>query len=290
MTHLEPPPSAAASDHKLDEIELHRRLADHYDLRYGTDFGRIFQAFWNRELLDLVPAGAAGPVLDAGCGTGVLLEDLVERFEEVYGVDLSPDMLARVRTGSPRLKEVRVGDLEETGFPDAFFGTVFCRGSLHHAASRERAFAEMARVTRPGGYLVLTEPSDDFPPVRWARAALYRTSSSFDIHDRAFRRRDLDASLEGAGFRRTALRRFGYLSYPLAGFPDILPAMQHLPGRAGLTRLLTRLDSALSRVPGLSYCAFHMMAVARREPDRGNPEGRKGPKNPPEGGPGPLPA
>lgn len=273
MTRPGTPRPSPEPDHKAHEIELHRKLAGHYDVRYGTDFGRIFQSFWNRELLDLLPGDAGGPVLDAGCGTGVLLEDLVERFEEVYGVDLSPDMLERVKVDSPRLREVRVGDIEETGFPRGFFGTVFCRGSLHHAASRERAFAEMARVTRPGGYLLLTEPCDDFPPVRWARAALYRFSSSFDLHDRAFRRRDLDAALHGAGFRRIALKRFGYLSYLLSGFPDILPAMRYLPGRTGLTRLLTRLDRGLSTVPGLRWCSFHLMAVARRQSGPGEPGG-----------------
>jgi SAM-dependent methyltransferase len=251
-------------DHKAAEVALHQRLAGSYDLRYGSDFAVIFQKFWNREFLDLVPGDARGPVLDAGCGTGVLLGDLVKRFEEVYGVDLSPDMLARVQIESPRLKEVREGDIEATGFPDRSFGTIFCRGSLHHAASREAVFAEMGRLVRPGGYLALTEPSDDFFPVRWARAALYRISSHFDLHDRAFRLRDLDACLAAAGFERVALKRFGYLSYLLAGFPDILPIMPWLPGREGLTRLLTRIDGLLARVPGVRMTAFHLMVLARR--------------------------
>lgn len=254
----------AGQDHKAAEVALHQTLARYYERRYGSAFSAVFQEFWNREFMELLPAGAEGPVLDAGCGTGILLGDLTVRFEQVYGVDLSPDMLARVKVDSPRLKEVRVGDIEATGFPDGFFGTVMCRGSLHHAASRERAFREMARVLRPGGYMALTEPSDDFAPVRWARAALYRASSHFDVHDRAFRLADVDACLAEAGLERVALKRFGYFSYLLSGFPDILPVMRFLPGQVTITRFLTKVDRALSAVPAVRVASFHLMVLARR--------------------------
>ena len=42
--------------------------------------------------------------------------------------------------------EVREGDLEALPYPDGFFGTVVCRGSLHHVPSREKAFAETVDV------------------------------------------------------------------------------------------------------------------------------------------------
>jgi ubiquinone/menaquinone biosynthesis C-methylase UbiE len=255
----------SAEDHKAAEVALHQTLAGYYEKRYGSAFSAIFQSFWNREFLDLVPPDASGPVLDAGCGTGILLEDLTQRFDEVYGVDLSPDMLAQVKVRSPRLKEVREGDIEATGFQDRFFGTVFCRGSLHHAASRERAFAEMARVLNPGGYLALTEPSDDFALVRWARAALYRLSSHFDVHDRAFRLRDIRDCLEAVGLEVVAVKRFGFLSYLFAGFPDILPVMPYIPGKVWLTRTLTRIDALLARIPGIRLTSFHLMVLARHK-------------------------
>lgn len=263
---------AGLDAHKAREIELHRHVAEGYRLRYGTPFAAIFQKFWNEELLALLPERIEGPALDNGCGTGILLPDLTARCDAVYAVDLSPDMLAQARErvgreGGARgacLKELKEGDLEALPFPDGFFRTVICRGSLHHVPSRERAFSEACRVLAPGGLFALTEPSDDFPPVRWARGALYRASSKFDEHDRAFRRREVEDLLASSGFEPLAFKRFGYLSYLISGFPDVLPIILYLPGQVPLTRLLVRIDRFLSRVPGVRVASFHLMALARR--------------------------
>ena len=253
-------------DHKAREIELHKHVASGYRLRYGTAFSGIFQQFWNDELLSLLPETIEGPALDNGCGTGILLPDLMKRCSSVHAVDLSPDMLAQARERAPGV-DLREGDLEQLPFPDGFFRTVICRGSLHHVPSREKAFAEAYRVLAPGGVLALTEPSDDFPPVRWARAALYRFSSKFDEHDRAFRARDVASLFRQTGFEPVAFKRFGFLSYLICGFPDVLPIILWLPGKVALTRALVSVDRILSRVPGIRVASFHLMALARKPGD-----------------------
>ena len=258
------------ADHKAREIELHRHVAEGYRLRYGTPFAPIFQQFWNDELLALLPERVPAPALDSGCGTGILLPDLTARCDAVYAVDLSPDMLAQARSraaGRASMKDLLEGDLESLPFDDGFFGTVICRGSLHHVPSREKAFAEAWRVLAPGGLFALTEPSDDFLPVRWARRALYHFSAKFDEHDRAFTRREVEALLLSSGFELVEFKRFGYFSYLISGFPDVLPVILYMPGRVALTRLLVRIDRFVSRIPGVRVAAFHLMALARKPAD-----------------------
>lgn len=263
-----------AAGHKAREIELHRHVAEGYRLRYGTPFASVFQQFWNDELLGLLPVVIEAPALDNGCGTGILLPDLMRRCAEVSAVDLSPDMLAQARQRAPGA-DLREGDLEALPFPAGHFRTVICRGSLHHVPSRRKAFEEAYRVLRPGGLFALTEPSDDFAPVRWSRALLYRFSSHFDIHDRAFTRREVEELLAAAGFELLEFRRFGYLSYLICGFPDVLPVILWLPGQVPLTRLLVRIDRFLSRVPGVRVASFHLMALARK-PSVTRPAGLSG--------------
>jgi len=261
---LKAPETGADAERHAAEIAMHSAIAPRYRIRYGSDFALLFHRHWNRALLDLLPAAAGGPVLDAGCGTGILLPDLTERFSEVYGIDLSPDMLAAARLGSPHLQQLKVGVLEALEFPDRFFGVVVCRGSLHHAADRPKAFAEIHRVLRPGGFWLLSEPSDDFFAVRWARALLYRLSSHFDARDRPFRARELPAVFGEHGFELLALRRFGYAAYLLAGFTDVFPLLRWLPGRRRLTLGLIRFDSWLARFPLLSSAGFHLMALGQK--------------------------
>ena len=259
-----------AAGHKAREVELHRHVAEGYRLRYGTPFSSVFQQFWNEELLAMLPDRIAAPALDNGCGTGILLPDLMARCDTVHAVDLSPDMLAQARLRAPEIADLREGDLENLPYPEAYFRTVICRGSLHHVPSREKALVEAYRVLAPGGLLALTEPSDDFALVRWSRAALYRFSSKFDEHDRAFTRRETESLLRATGFELLAFKRFGFLSYLFCGFPDVLPVILYLPGQVPLTRLLVRADRFLSRVPGVRVASFHLMALARK-PEKAQP-------------------
>jgi SAM-dependent methyltransferase len=107
-----------------------------------------------RRILDGLPVGTA---LDAACGTGRHAAYLAGLGHRVIGVDSSPDMLARARARLPRA-DLRAGTLERLPLPDRAVDTVVCGLALTHVPDLAPVLAEFARVLRPGGHLVISDP------------------------------------------------------------------------------------------------------------------------------------
>ncbi|MGI6368670.1 MAG: class I SAM-dependent methyltransferase [Anaerolineae bacterium] len=106
-------------------------------------------------------------VLDVGTGTGHTALALAPHVSEVIGLDLTPEMLAeaenlRQAAGLDNLRW-QLGDVAALPWPDDSFDVVTCRRAAHHFTDMPRAMAEMRRVLRPGGRLVIddrTVPED----------------------------------------------------------------------------------------------------------------------------------
>ncbi|MEU6168736.1 methyltransferase domain-containing protein [Streptomyces tanashiensis] len=113
---------------------------------------------WVREYLDPVLPTGAGRVLDVGAGPGHIAEAVLRARPdaEVTAFDGNPDRLA-AGTGNPAGDALvrHSGDARALPFDDGSFDLVYSRLMLQYVAERERAVAEMARVTRPGGRVVL---------------------------------------------------------------------------------------------------------------------------------------
>lgn len=106
-------------------------------------------------VLDAAKVAPGTRVLDAGCGAGLLLVLAKLRDARVSGLDASAALLdiARQRLAEADLRE---GDLEALPFADAGFDAVTAVNSLFYATDMAAAMRELARVTRPGGRVVVT--------------------------------------------------------------------------------------------------------------------------------------
>lgn len=135
-----------------------------YD-RVAEGYAEVLDGFleaspWERaplvEFAERVLAAGGGPVLDAGCGTGRTIGLLAAAGLDVSGLDLSPAMLAVARRAHPDLT-FEEGDLTDLDLPDASLAAAVAWYSIIHlpAADRPRAFAELHRVLRPGGLLLV---------------------------------------------------------------------------------------------------------------------------------------
>ncbi|MBV8931662.1 MAG: class I SAM-dependent methyltransferase, partial [Kutzneria sp.] len=103
-------------------------------------------------LLDSAPAGDA---LDAACGTGRHARRLVDLGHKVVGVDLTEPMLARARQSVPEARFVQA-DLLDIPAGDGTFDLVVCGLALAHVEDLAAAIAELGRVLRPGGRMVVS--------------------------------------------------------------------------------------------------------------------------------------
>jgi SAM-dependent methyltransferase len=91
-------------------------------------------------------------VLEAGCGTGLILRRLDPKTEQSVGIDLSAGMLSVARSRGLEVVQCPVDTLP---FPDDCFDTVVSFKVLAHVPDIEGALRELTRVTRPGGHLLL---------------------------------------------------------------------------------------------------------------------------------------
>ena len=119
-------------------------------------------AIWPQEkpLVERYRLPVEADVLDAGCGTGEISLRLAQTFPHarVLGVDIIDDHLELARARCAVLAErVRFENrsIFELGLPDAAFDLVVCRHVLQAIPHAERALAELARVTRRGGWIHL---------------------------------------------------------------------------------------------------------------------------------------
>jgi len=106
-----------------------------------------------------VCAHAAGDVLDVAIGTGLNLPHYPPDIR-LTGVDLSPVMLAAAgkrAAGLAMTVELREAEAEHLPFPDVSFDTVVCTLSLCSVTDDRAAIAEMYRVLRPSGQLLLLD-------------------------------------------------------------------------------------------------------------------------------------
>lgn len=139
---------------KPDAItSTYKRWAPIYDMTFGrvTDTGRKHAT--------AVANQAGGRVLEVGVGTGLALP-FYDRSLDVTGIDFSADMLDRARTKVTEeklthVKDLRQMDARKMDFPDASFDTVVAMHLISVVPDPEQVMAEMARVCRPGGQILL---------------------------------------------------------------------------------------------------------------------------------------
>jgi demethylmenaquinone methyltransferase/2-methoxy-6-polyprenyl-1,4-benzoquinol methylase len=142
------------------------RIASVYDLMNSVMTAGMHQR-WRERTADLARVGPGSCALDVATGTGDLAIALAARGADVVGVDFAEKMLEIARRKAPGLK-FRAGNALALEFPDDSFDAATVGFGARNFDDLDRGLAEMARVVKPGGRVVVLEiTTPQRPPLSW---------------------------------------------------------------------------------------------------------------------------
>jgi len=173
-------------------------------------FVRLMRVAPVAPLLELVGLQLHESVLDVGGGTGRVAAVAAQSTKEIVVLDPCEAMLKRV----PLLPNLRVvhGRAQEMPFEDGSFDVVLCVDALHHIKDAPAAAAEMHRVLRPGGRILVQE----FDVRGWRGKAVVAFEHLFVDHSRFVDPETLEAIFRNTGIHGKSIQR-SWLEYAFLG-------------------------------------------------------------------------
>jgi demethylmenaquinone methyltransferase/2-methoxy-6-polyprenyl-1,4-benzoquinol methylase len=131
------------------------RIASVYDLMNSVMTAGMHQR-WRERAVDMARVGPGSRALDVATGTGDLAIALRDRGAEVVGIDFAEKMLEVARKKAPGI-DFRTGNALALDFPDNEFDAATVGFGARNFDDLDRGLAEMARVVKPGGRVVVLE-------------------------------------------------------------------------------------------------------------------------------------
>ena len=237
------------------ERDFHNARFEHDDrdaqLKYYDAIADCFRDYWAR--VEQLAAGA--DLLEYGCAYGSNALRLAPSARSATGIDISDVAIERGRQRAKQkgLTNVRLEamDAEAMTFPDNSFDLVFGSGIIHHL-DIDRAYAELARVLRPGGHAVFVEPLGHNPAIELYRRITpgARTPDEHPLLKRDFRRFD-------AAFGATSCRFYGLSTLAVVPF-------RNTAAKAPLFSVTRALDKGLFALPAVKWWAWYALMEATK--------------------------
>jgi SAM-dependent methyltransferase len=178
-----------------------------------------------------------GHILDLGCGNGRFARVMARTAELVEAVDLEPSQ--EWEATDPRVR-FSAGDAEHLAFGEGTFDMVIGVNMLHHTPNPRRAIAEMIRVCKPAGQLILVEPNR-WNPLGYVHLTLMGNHQHFPTKE--------FAGMVYRALPDASIRQFECHCYPV---PKVI------------LRVLEAMEDALDRIPLWKHFIFYNVAVGTK--------------------------
>ncbi|MDD3417882.1 MAG: class I SAM-dependent methyltransferase [Lachnospiraceae bacterium] len=173
-------------------------------LEYDSSFDGKFVKVMYEPLLEELEKDAEGKLLDVGCGTGNILCKLVNGKRQLFGIDLSENMVEESKKRMEGNADIKVADAEHIPYKDNFFDTLICNASFHHYPHPEEVLKEMKRVLKSGGKLLIGE-GYAIQPFRALLNLSFHFSDSGDF--KSYGKHEFIRMLENNGFHAAEVKK-----------------------------------------------------------------------------------
>jgi len=139
-----------------EKIRLFDEWPERYDRWFATSIGSLVKSYELELIMDLLKPKQGDAILDAGCGTGVFTMDILASGSRVVGLDISLPMLKQAEKKLKGLSsQIVLANMLNLPFPEGSFDKAVSVTALEFVEEAKQAVAELFRVTKKGGTVVV---------------------------------------------------------------------------------------------------------------------------------------
>jgi ubiquinone/menaquinone biosynthesis C-methylase UbiE len=151
----------------MKDAKIFDQWPDKYDAWFKTPIGRLILKYESELVFKMLAPSPGERILDAGCGSGIFSKGMISAGAEIFGLDLSLPMLTKSAEKHAGMSLfLSQGSMESLPFSNNVFNKTVSITAVEFIEDAKRAVAELFRVTRPGGIIVVATLNSSGP---WAK-------------------------------------------------------------------------------------------------------------------------
>lgn len=197
-------------DFKTTTKKHFNKTAENYS---NSSNGKFVKCMYG-EIVDRILKLNPHTILDLGCGNGNILKILEEKIDaDLYGLDLSENMISQAKKNLKSEVNLTVGDSENLPYDNNKFDIVICNASFHHYTNPERALTEIKRILKKDGVFILGDPTGPFDWYLKVLNYFLKHSNSGDY--KIYSQKEITQLLYSSGFEVQNFKKINYRTFAL---------------------------------------------------------------------------